>query len=339
MVDFGLLGRFPGHLGGRRLVGYGAGLALLNTLRVLPLELDFVVDDGPGMEGQSIRGIPIRPSSALAEVDKKNTFAIIFTYRPRSVLAIQRRLDALGFEYLANYADAPLLHYPPMARRLGERLGWESSPRLFAETRLWTLYGTLDNFTGAAGTWLFQELLRGRAGVPGDVAELGVYRGGNAFIALMLSGDAFRGRTLHLFDSFEGFPEFSTHDPSSRAGEFTDTSVADVRDAFRNFEDVQIHPGYFPASLVAAESRRFALVHFDCDLYEPTLQSCGFFYERMSPGGAMLFHDYGEPESDLPAGARTPFAGIKRAVEEFFADKPEQPIVFPESTHALVIKQ
>ena len=302
MVALDLPRRIGGHIEGRRLIGYGAGLALLNTLRVLPLDLDFVVDDGPGMAGESIRGIPIRPTSALGDVDKNKYFVIIFTYRPRSALAIQRRLDALGFEYLDDYADASLLQYEPMARRLGERLGSEPSPRLFAETRLLTLYGALDNFTGVAGSWLFQELLRGRAGVPGDVAELGVYKGGNAFIALTLSGDAFRGRALHLFDSFEGFPEFSAHDPSSRAGEFADTSVADVRDAFRNFEDVRIHPGYFPASLVAAESSRFALVHVDCDLYEPTLQSCGFFYERMSPGGVMLFHDYGDPETDLPPG-------------------------------------
>ena len=70
-----------------------------------------------------------------------------------------------------------------------------------------------------------------------------------------------------------------------------------------------------------------ALAHIDVDIYEPTLASCAFFYPRMTPGGILLFDDYGFPAC----------RGEKEAVDSFFADKPESVITLP-SGQALVIK-
>ena len=39
--------------------------------------------------------------------------------------------------------------------------------------------------------------------IPGDIAEVGVYKGGTAKLICMNKGD----KTLHLFDTFEGIPE------------------------------------------------------------------------------------------------------------------------------------
>jgi hypothetical protein len=43
------------------------------------------------------------------------------------------------------------------------------------------------------------------------------------------------------------------------------------------------------------------------DLYKPTLAALYFFWERMTPGGVVLLHDYFHPE--LP--------GVKQAVDDF----------------------
>jgi len=45
----------------RKLIGYGAGLATLLTLRATPLELEFIVDDKRESQGTTLLGIPIVP--------------------------------------------------------------------------------------------------------------------------------------------------------------------------------------------------------------------------------------------------------------------------------------
>ena len=62
--------------------------------------------------------------------------------------------------------------------------------------------------------------------------------------------------------------------------------------------------------------RRFSFVHVDVDLFQPTLDSIRFFYERTNTGGIILCDDYGF--------ATCP--GATRAVDEFLADKPEKMI-------------
>ena len=55
------------------------------------------------------------------------------------------------------------------------------------------------------------------------------------------------------------------------------------------------------------ESKKFAFVHVDVDLYQPTLDSLKFFYPRLLPGGVIVVDDYGY----------SVFPGAKRAVDEF----------------------
>ncbi len=76
------------------------------------------------------------------------------------------------------------------------------------------------------------------------------------------------------------------------------------------------------------------MVYADCDLYEPTLQLCEYFYPRIAEGGYLLFHDYWVPEHD-PPHFKT-FRGVHRAVREFLGADLSRLIVFPETTHALL---
>lgn len=138
----------------------------------------------------------------------------------------------------------------------------------------------------------------------GDWAELGVFRGGTAKTLTRLLPE---GKELHLFDSFAGMPEtlaFETH----KAGDFKDTSLADVQ-AFVNHPRAVYHPGFVPQTLAAVTNRTFSFVHLDLDLYEATLGSLEFFYDRLASGGVILSHDY--------QSITTP--GVPRAFHEFAA--------------------
>ncbi len=120
-------------------------------------------------------------------------------------------------------------------------------------------------------------------------------------------------KPIHLFDTFAGMPATGLPYEFHQAGDFDGTSLAMVQTALKHCQNARFHPGFFPETAQAVMEERFSLVHLDGDLYQSTKDGCAFFYPRMSPGGIIVFHDYGL--------ATCP--GVRRAVDEFFADKPE----------------
>lgn len=318
---------------GKRLVAYGAGVALLQMRAVTELSIEYAVDDTPGLAGATVDGIPVFPSSRLMDEQRDSLLVIVFANVPRTILAIAESLNAMGFIWGEHYIDCSLLHFESMAQRLSA-LGFQPSRDLFSRVRLLSLYAAIPSMSYIAGSWLFVELLRSiHAG--GSIAECGVYNGGNAYVAL-LCGEAAIERPYHLLDSFEGFGEFSPADPPSRRDEFRDVNLASLRDLFRNFKNVRIHKGYFAETLPKLPAEQYAMVYMDCDLYEPTLQLSEYFYPRIAQGGFLLWHDFWVPTHDPPHVK--PFRGVNRAVREFLGRKIDNLIVFPETTHALLMR-
>ena len=318
---------------GKRLIAYGAGVALLQMRVAAPLRFEYAVDDTPGLAGTTVDGIPVFPSARLSGEPRDDLLIVIFANVPRTILAIAESLNAMGFIWGEHYIDCSLLHFETMSPRL-RAAGFNPSRDLFCRVRLLSLYSAVQSMSYIAGTWLFAELLRNIQS-NGAIAECGVYNGGNALIAL-LCAEAATKRPYHLLDSFAGFREFSPADPSSRRGEFRDVNPASVRDVFSNFKNVRIHKGYFAETLPELREDQYAMVYMDCDLYEPTLQLCEYFYPRMAHGGCLLWHDYWVPEHDPPHVK--PFRGVNRAVREFLGSEIDRLFVFPETTHALLLR-
>jgi O-methyltransferase len=164
--------------------------------------------------------------------------------------------------------------------------------------------------------------------VPGEMAELGVYRGATARLIHQYMPD----RDLHLFDTFSGFDDRDRQTERRRdpGRLFADTSVQSVLKHIAPMnERVHIHEGFFPDSIPAdLADHTFAFVHLDCDLYEPTLAGLRYFYPRLPSGGILVCHDYNSWE------------GARSAVDEFFRDKPEIPIPMPDKNgSALIVKR
>ncbi|MYB20240.1 MAG: methyltransferase [Holophagales bacterium] len=163
--------------------------------------------------------------------------------------------------------------------------------------------------------------------VDGDFAECGVYRGGTALLlSRVLEGHQ---ETLHLFDSFEGLPAPDPErDPDLEQGVFKATSTQAVGALLGGFSgSLRVHPGWIPSTFEGLENCRFAFVHVDVDLYRSTVDCLEYFYPRLSPGGIVVFDDYGFPAA----------RGEKDAVDEFFADRPEAPLALP-TGQAIVTK-
>jgi len=155
----------------------------------------------------------------------------------------------------------------------------------------------------------------------GSLAEVGVYTGGSAKLIALVKGQ----RELHLFDTFEGLPAPGRGDPRIfRERQFSARMEA-VQSYLSNFPNVHFHRGLFPSTATPVADRRFCFVNLDVDLYESTKAGIEFFYQRLVPGGILMSHDYHA-------------AGVRRAFDEFFADKAEIVVQQPAGAHCVVVK-
>lgn len=166
--------------------------------------------------------------------------------------------------------------------------------------------------------YVLHRLLSQALAVPGDVIECGVYRGGTARMFGDLSSQLGSEKRLYLCDTFEGMPETDATVDLHKRGDFSQTSMESVRAFLSGVPNVVFVPGMIPDSLdVIPVQTRFCFAHIDLDIYSAVKDASRFVYDRLSPGGFIVYDDYGF--------ASCP--GARRAVDEFYANLPEQPLV------------
>ena len=145
------------------------------------------------------------------------------------------------------------------------------------------------------------------SGIPGALAELGVYRGGTS---AMMNGWS-PNRVLYLMDTFEGFDQRDLdvekdQGYSSGAIEFEETSVERVLSIMPHRQQCKVVKGFFPES-AADVSDVFAFVMIDVDLFQPIYEGLNWFWPKMVPGGVIMVHDFGTQK----------FKGAREAVRRF----------------------
>lgn len=173
-----------------------------------------------------------------------------------------------------------------------------------------------NSLIGEEKLYQIQELIN--PGIPGAVAELGVYRGGTA----RLLAREFKDRPCFFFDTFEGMP-FSDNEDVHEAGDFSDVSLEDVQKILSDCPNASCIKGTFPHSAKGIEDKMFAFVHVDADQYRSTKEALEFFWPRMNTGGVIAFDDYLWPKCP----------GVARALTEF-----GQPIHSPIPFFAYIVK-
>lgn len=208
-----------------------------------------------------------------------------------------------------------------------DELGIHFKPSLGYLRPLWRYGRRGNNHTDQVRLFFFMQNITRleKRGIPGAFAELGVFKGSSARILRELAP----ARDLYLLDTFSGFSDADADaDLSVSAGGDYACDLPEVKAFVGESPNIHYCPGLFPgtASMIPDQAR-FALVHLDCDLYEPIKSALKFFYPRLNAGGMLIVHDY----------AGTAWPGVRQAVDEFFADKPEHPVVIPDRSGTAVL--
>lgn len=174
--------------------------------------------------------------------------------------------------------------------------------------------------------YMLDQFLKQSLHLSGDIVECGVWKGASAY--LMCQAHRNSERTIHLFDSFEGLPV-----PDPRDGDYWFAGALNspeevLRETLAEFSNYRTYKGWIPERFGEVADRQFSFLHVDVDLYQPTLETLSFFYERIVSGGVILMDDYGF--NSCP--------GAKQAADEFFFDKPEK-IMMLTTGQAFVLKR
>lgn len=167
--------------------------------------------------------------------------------------------------------------------------------------------------------------------VPGDICEVGVWRGGTGAILAAAASRWKPDSKVYLCDTFRGVVKVSARDSTYKGGEHSDTSAEVVKRLISRIglRNVEVLEGIFPdetASIV--RDGMIALAHVDVDVYQSALDVVEWVRERMPPGGILVFDDYGFKGCD----------GITRLVEEL-RETGEWSFIYNLNGHAVLTRR
>ncbi|WP_175692227.1 TylF/MycF/NovP-related O-methyltransferase [Burkholderia ambifaria] len=162
--------------------------------------------------------------------------------------------------------------------------------------------------------WAFSSVLFSR--VPGDVVELGCNAGKTTVFFRMILDYYKVGKTIHVYDSFEGLPAPGERDAYLREGDCRCTA-SDLKETFKKWDRTlpEIHKGWFDKTLPEQLPDQIAFAYLDGDFYESIKISLETIYPRLANGAIVIVDDY----CDLKRAPRSwnGLPGVKVACDEF----------------------
>lgn len=147
--------------------------------------------------------------------------------------------------------------------------------------------------------------------IPGAIVECGVLDGGMS--ALMAYATAASGREVHMFDSWQGLPN-TTEEDGQASDKWQGNVVGSPRRVTRVMKQLHIEPqrlhfhaGWFQDTFPHVSIPEIAILHIDCDFYDPTKLCLDTWFPKVVSGGFVQFDDYDA------------FIGCRKAADEFLS--------------------
>ncbi|WP_297175298.1 TylF/MycF/NovP-related O-methyltransferase [Thermomonas sp.] len=169
------------------------------------------------------------------------------------------------------------------------------------------------------------------AALPGDFVECGVNRGGYAMSVIHYTDFPKLGKRFFLLDTFEGLVESQLTDGERQAGlrggGYVPCHEA-VQRTFAPFTDqVRIIRGTVPDTLDQVDATRIAFLSIDMNATAPEIATAERFWDRLSPGAAMVLDDYGWRKH-----------GAQRLAFDAFAREHDVPLLALPTGQGLILK-
>ena len=197
-----------------------------------------------------------------------------------SLGSIRKQFKTRGLA-IFNYDDGPVHSYP------------YDTPWL-EDVRFSDLYQSIRNHTlvDRIRCHSIYTLCQQVSDIPGDILEVGVWRGGTSAIlaANLLDKTAFLADTFHGVRKSSEWEHYidCAHNDTNR------NIVNNLLSESLGLTNYEILEGIFPDETgYIVKSRHWSIVHIDVDVYLSARDAFQFVWKNVSPGGIVIFDDYG----------------------------------------------
>jgi O-methyltransferase len=123
--------------------------------------------------------------------------------------------------------------------------------------------------------------------VHGDFVELGCYNGKTSRLVAEYVQFQTLGKTFYLYDVFDSPPD------SDKMPQHSGTLHDDVVERFKPLSNVVITKGVVPETLDLACPEHIAYMHIDMNNTKAEMGALERLFDRVTPGGIIVFDDYG----------------------------------------------
>jgi O-methyltransferase len=223
--------------------------------------------------------------------------------------------------FLTNY-----LGVPPRSSKLLDKLDGVVA-RLFPWIRIGSSWRGMASVEFRMNLFhlLYSTL---REEIPGDVVEIGCHVGESSVIIEKILEEYNSDKKFYVFDSFEGVPNPNKSDEKVyKKGDM----AASIEEFINNFEKLglkkpKIIKGWFDKTLNKNLPDEISFALLDADLHSSTLLALKNLYPKLSKNACCILGVYWDPDLDISGTTRMTYRspGVKKACDEFFADKPEK---------------
>ncbi len=129
----------------------------------------------------------------------------------------------------------------------------------------------------------------------GDIAEFGSYKGHSGYLMSEVLRVMSSDKKVYLFDTFEEFPS-EIMGIDSFWSNTHQVDFEEVKNKLSSYQNTILIKGDFTKTLPETGIENLSFIYVDCDSYRATKFLTEYLYERkLSPGGVMVFEDYGHP--------------------------------------------
>jgi len=157
---------------------------------------------------------------------------------------------------------------------------------------------------------------------PGNVLEVGVYRGGTLIALAQVLKEVCPQFKVYGIDTFSGHPYTDGH-PVHPVGKYADATKDEMEKYLRSknlSENVELFSGKVEEIFDALDLTDISFAHIDCDLYIPVKFCAQNVPKKMKDHGVIYFDDYGHEHCP----------GATKAIEEVFEKDRINPVHIPE---------
>ncbi|WP_319525112.1 TylF/MycF/NovP-related O-methyltransferase [uncultured Desulfosarcina sp.] len=145
---------------------------------------------------------------------------------------------------------------------------------------------------------------------PGNVLEIGVYKGGTLLAMADKILPFFSQTKFYGIDTFSGHPYTDGH-PVHPVGKYRDVDFVHMQSIIKRRsiqKSVFLFKGKVEEIFKSLDLKNISFAHIDCDLYLPTKFCCDYITKVINHGGMIYFDDYDHEHCP----------GATRAIEESF---------------------